>query len=104
MSARHSLKDLAFIAEFAAFCRGKGEEGYSYFDGNNCALCQYLRHAGLASSPTVGGDTWADVGELWGAHHIQEDVADELTKEPYTFSALADRLEALLVDAPEIVR
>ena len=32
------------IADFAAFCRSKGEEAYDFYDIRACALAQFGRH------------------------------------------------------------
>lgn len=102
MSQRVPLKDLEFIRDFAAFCRTKGDESYNYTDRCGCACAQFLQASGRADEPDVEPDQWFGNDGLW---HPMPYVVDNmgggvLANEPRTFSALADRLEALLVDAP----
>jgi hypothetical protein len=99
MAHRLPLKDIAFLTEFAAFCRGKGEEGYCFTSTRNCAGAQFIRskHSNFAGFGTKG---WEDTDGNW---HVTADLKGALSASPRTFSALADRLEALLVDAPATV-
>lgn len=107
MAHRLPLADIAFIADFAAFARSKGDEEYDYCDPPACALGQYVRHAGI-------GDGLAElpcgVHRFCGSDFADWDPGDGtdlkrvLLNTPRTFSALADRLEALIATAPEIVR
>lgn len=83
-------KDIEFIASFAAFCRTKGDEDYNPCDANVCALAQF-GHPGVPYSEC----------ERFG---IPRDAMNAALSEPWVFSALADRLEALLVDAPVVER
>lgn len=88
------------IADFAAFCRSKGDEAYNFYDTKRCALAQYGR--------SVLGDNFlcAGVNEVCerGAGRIY--TLDDLTRatllgrnvESRTFAALADRLEALIAE------
>lgn len=98
MSHHRPLADIDFITKFAAFCRTKGDEAYDYYDINNCAVAQFVKASGLCSNVEVGGFYWHDLitGEK---HELPENFVAEC-EEPYIFSALADRLEALIADAP----
>lgn len=99
MSARLPLADIQFIAAFAAFCRTKGDEGYNYFATGDCAIARFLKGTGRCADPSVGAYRWRDqaTGEV---HHFPEFTAE--AEEPHTFPALADRLEALIADAPMV--
>lgn len=99
------LADVIFIQDFAAFCRTKGDEAYNYCRPHSCALAQFVDASGLA-----------DASGLPLCRRMEEgfDPLEDGILEPalntggrdkdYTFSALADRLEALLVDAPVVER
>jgi hypothetical protein len=109
MAHRHPLKDIAFLTEFAAFCRGKGEEGYCYTDPGNCALAQFARERFPDATSLPCGVRKASVfgdrpDEHWNPTY-GSDLHDALCAHGAAarFSALADRLEALLVDAPATV-
>lgn len=86
MSARQPLEDIAFISEFAAFCRSKGDETYGRCDAYACALAQF-GHPGVQFTELRGVPEAAFQAALEGDY-------------PARFSALAGRLEALLIDAP----
>lgn len=90
MSHRLPLADIQFITEFAKFCRSKGDEEYDYEDATVCALAQF-------GHPNVQEHDWRGVPEpaFYAAVGI-EDVE-------CNFSALADRLEALIADAPRVL-
>lgn len=94
MSHRLPLADIQFIADFAAFCRTKGDEAYDYSYASRCALAQFgypdVQYGALGCVPEEA--FWAAIGE------------DIPLGEPHTFSALADRLEAILADTPVMVR
>lgn len=88
MSHRQPVQDIAFIASFAAFCRTKGEADYNCLDPYACALAQFGypgRCAGGRGVPERAFKASATPGA-----------------EPQTFSALADRLEALIAHAPAV--
>ena len=86
------FKDLEFIRDFAAFCRTKGDERYNFFSVGECAVTQFLHTRGIGiPSDENPGSEWV----RW--HNVAGGTA---MTSPWTFSALADRLEALLVDAP----
>lgn len=93
MSARFPLADIQFIADFAAFCRSKGDEEYNPEDAETCALAQF----------GYGGVSVFDCDDR-GVPKIAYMAAVHAYGEPYTFSALADRLEALIADAPVVER
>lgn len=102
MSQRQPLADIQFISDFAAYARGRGDAEYDYTSNRNCACCQFVRETGRAVDPRAGGTYWRD--EL-AFHPYPEGVALALVTEiagTATFSALADRLEALLTDAPTV--
>lgn len=92
------LADILFIADFAAFCRTKGNEEYDYFSTRTCAVAQFVRETGLCDNPCVGGWHWRDTATE-EIHRFPKGF-DAECEEPYIFSALADRLEALIADAP----
>lgn len=77
------LADIIFIQDFAAFARSKGDGRYEFTDTRSCALGQF-GHPGLLCAQIVekfGRDIFDAVNPIGG---------------DWTFSALADRLEALL--------
>ena len=88
--------DTLFISEFAAFCRTKGDGGYDFWaiddSASGCALTQFSHSRGLS----------AEDDPDWGPRHVRLSYA--LMAKPWTFSALADRLDALLVDSPVVER
>lgn len=86
MSHRLPLADFQFIADFAAFARSKGDEPYTFIMASQCALAQF-GIPGVASFDLKG---------------VPMEAYDAAGVHPYTFSALADRLEALLIDAPAV--
>jgi hypothetical protein len=100
MAHRLPLADYQFIADFAAFARSKGDGAYEAGDSEICALAQF-------GHPNV---------IVWSGEEVDEDGEPSLVpfsayeavvrddSGGYTFSALADRLEALLADAPVTVR
>lgn len=88
MSIRLPVADIKFIADFAAFCRTKGDEEYGRCDADSCALAQF-GHPGVQHNELRGVPEVAFSAALAGPF-------------PSTFSALADRLEALIVDAPMV--
>lgn len=95
MSHRLPLADIQFIADFAAFARSKGDEEYSYLYAKTCALTQFFDGTGEPQELPCGMERWGTTVVAVG------DLHDALALS-HTFSALADRLEALLVDAPEV--
>lgn len=109
MSHRLPLKDIKFIADFAAFCRTKGDEAYDYVEPQECACCQFLRETGRAAEPSVIPNKWRDfaVDGFEFKNQMPEGMEAALVAEgcfgqsdAWTFSALAHRLEALLADVP----
>jgi hypothetical protein len=107
VSHRLPLADIRFISDFAAFCRTKGDETYNYSDNWNCACAQFLIASGRAKSPCVGGigyARWLDEAASDSARDFPAGMAEALYNRDtgHTFSALADRLEALIVDAPGV--
>lgn len=101
MAHRLPLADIQFIADFAAYARGRGGDGYDYFDTNNCALCQMARDMLGYRNPGAGGNYWHEYG---GGErtHLPVIASEVVVAPPHTFSALADRLEALIADAPAV--
>jgi hypothetical protein len=85
MAHRLPIADIKFIADFAAFCRTKGDEGYDPTLPNACALAQFGYPCAIPSSVPAG--VFRAATRLGSA---------------YTFSALADRLERLITDAPVV--
>lgn len=112
MSSKLPLKDIEFIADFAAFCRSKGDERYNFFNNCDCALAQFLRFSGRCENPyVIGLGQWKPAdehGENWRQVPFDREGTPGheriLGREPYTFSALATRLEALIADAPTVER
>jgi hypothetical protein len=85
MSHRLPLADIQFISDFAAFARAKGDEGYNPAIANACALAQF---GYLAAGPDTVPRAAFRAATNFGLE--------------YTFSALADRLEALIAGAPVV--
>lgn len=111
MSHRLPVADIQFISDFAAFCRMKGDEGFDYCAPDCCALAQFLRASGRAQNPSVGGYAiWTDEAVRYGRPQrapggVHEALLSVLDLNDFgTFSALADRLEDLIADAPEVER
>ena len=103
MSHRLPLADIQFISEFATYARGRGDVAYNYMDNLNCAACQFLRDTGRAEQPSVGGNIWRDVADAEFAYKSMPDIdMPALCVGEWNFSALADRLEALIADAPVV--
>ena len=92
MTHRIPIADIAFLSEFAAFARAKGEEEYCASDVNACALAQFGYVGSLSSKlPQVpeaafNAAVYGETGDGSG-----------------TFNQLADRLDALLADVPVVV-
>jgi hypothetical protein len=95
MAQRLPLADIQFIADFAAFARSKGRLGYNFYSFEEgpcgCAVTQFLHTRGVG---ILHND--------WSPKHALVDSA--VRSKPWTFTALADRLEAILADAPVVVR
>lgn len=90
MSHRLPVADIQFIADFAAFARSKGDEAYDYLDPDvGCALAQF-------------GHPGVDFIDGANTDGIPEAVDGAAVSYPWTFSALASRLEALIADAPMV--
>lgn len=84
--------------QFKAWVRTKpADELYCYGDNDNCAMGQFLLDSGLCLNPRVGGDYWRD-GSLplleRNLHPLPERLRAALSRAPYTFGALAERLGA----------
>jgi hypothetical protein len=96
MAHKLPLADIQFISDFAAFCRTKGDDGYDFWStddsADGCALVQFTHSKGLT----------AETDDDWVPHHRL--LSGVLRAKPWTFSALADRLEALIADAPVVER
>ena len=90
MSTHLPVEDIAFIAEFATFCRAKGDATYFWAFPNACALAQF-GYPEADDDPKVPPSAYR-------AAVIQTGPSDV----PESFSALADRLEALIADAPKV--
>jgi hypothetical protein len=108
VAQRQPLADIQFIADFAAYARGREPtEGFDYFSNTNCACCQFLRdHRGYAE-PRVGGFGWR-AALMAERNDFPEGVGCALvgaeTAAGWTWGALADRLEGLIADAPVVVQ
>lgn len=91
------------IADFAAFCRSKGEDTYRYTDNCGCALAQFVSARDERSVVVVPGFfEYADTGErvFYDNDDLEDavsalDEADRHLRGRKSFSALADRLDAL---------
>lgn len=103
MAHRLPLADIKFIADFAAYARGRGDEPYNYGDDGHCACAQFLKDTGRAAEPAVGPEYWIDLSN-WNSADLPEGVNRALNQREFDcrFSALADRLEALIADAPKV--
>jgi hypothetical protein len=100
MAHKLPLNDIRFLTEFHAYCLTRGDEAYSYYNARNCACGQFLKSREPAFFCT-GGPWWYDNKNE--AHDLPEGLAAATAQLPFTFSALATRLEALLADAPAVV-
>jgi hypothetical protein len=96
MSHNQPLNDIQFITDFAAFCRGKGDEEYDFDSVTQCAGAQFMRSK-RSDFAEFGADGWESTSGKW---HSVPDVCGQLIAAPQTFSALALRLEALLANSP----
>ena len=102
------LADILFISEFSAFCRTKGDEAYRFTSPGHCALAQFLKETGRATDPSVGPDDWCDgcgpdISLPAGLNDALSNESFEDCESTWTFSALADRLDALIAHAPKVV-
>jgi hypothetical protein len=115
MSQRLPLADIQFISDFAVFARSKGDEKYTFTDNRSCACAQFLLASGRADEPLVWMECWFDDAgarrelpelvqtAIYGVSGTWDDYVNDKVKDgPRTFSALADRLEALIADAPVV--
>lgn len=97
------LEEIVFLTEFRDFCRSKGEERYDYCSNGGCAIAQFIGATGRAQKPYV---SWFG---LWTDAAVNDDLSDDggfnkspdgvhgaVRAKPRTFSALADRLDALI--------
>lgn len=109
MAHRLPLADIQFIADFAAYARGRGPgEGYDYCSNYNCAGAQFLRDTGRAKCPDVGPFGWRDdaLGQECDTPFppgVEDALNPSNSRTVHTFSALANRLEALIADAPMVL-
>lgn len=102
MSRHRPLADIKFIADFAVFCRGKGDERYDYDDSVGCAVWQFLNDTGRSNGEAIGNLFYINQHGKRMCR-IPQGVSRAADSHPYTFSALADRLEALIADAPVVI-
>lgn len=80
------LADIQFISDFAVYARGRAaDEAYDALDPYACALGQFGHSC--ATTQTVPHDAFRAATRL----HYE-----------WTWGALADRLEALIADAPVV--
>lgn len=96
------LSEVLFITELRDWAREKGDEGYNFVSCRACALAQFLVASGRAQSPRVAAWEWTDDERV--DHDFPDGLAVALVREPNTFSALAQRLDALLPASVERVR
>lgn len=96
MAHRLPLKDIKFIADFAAYARSRGDEAYDYMNPSECAIAQFAE-TGASIPESVALHVSGAVYDLAMGTPVEEALVscDD-------FAALADRLEALLVDAPKV--
>jgi hypothetical protein len=78
--------------QFEEFCLSKGNEEYDFLNTGRCAFAQFLIAAGYSDDPRVAGDGWVDNE---GRDHPLPFPEEPLLREPWTFSALADRLREI---------
>lgn len=97
MAHRLPLSDIQFISDFAAFARSKGDEAYDGLMPSQCALAQF-GYPGVVADAHKRATDRAERKIPYSAY------AAAALHGGYTFSALADRLEVLLVDAPIVER
>jgi hypothetical protein len=87
---QHPITTRAFL-EWAR--KKPADEKYSYDDPTNCAIAQYLKSCGF-TKVYVGGSDYNCDGR--GYAPLPPGWSDAAINNPYTFGALADRLEALV--------
>lgn len=104
MSHRMPLNEIDFISRFAAFCRTKGDERYDYTDPFGCALAQFVDETGRTDAESLPFCERMKVGFDPIEDSVLEVALNSGKDGGYNFSALADRLEALIVDAPVVER
>lgn len=81
------------IEAFADWCETKPSIEHYHYWSNNCAVGQFLSHAGIEVE-CVGGTTWTPKGFPVGAMEIPSAMVDPLAYAPHTFGALAARLRS----------
>jgi hypothetical protein len=105
MAQHLPIADIKFIAEFAAFCRTKGDGAYAYTSNCGCACAQFLLASGRAKTPHVIPGAWGERSGDW-PNEMPEGVQDALNPRgcsaDFRFDLLADRLERLISDAPVV--
>lgn len=107
MSTRYPVKDIEFIADFAAYARSRGDAWYDYNNPGQCACCQFLRDTGRAEVPRVVSSDWRDGLQSAKRFPLPKGLDAALVAEgegDWVFSALATRLEALICNAPVVAR
>lgn len=84
--------------QFLDFARSKpADESYVYTSCVGCAFAQFLREHGYAKEPSTSRDGWHDrATERLRDQRPQPFPDDVLVDEPWTFGALASRLETAL--------
>lgn len=86
------LADTLFLTRFRDFARAKGDAGYNPWEATVCALAQF-------GYPGAQCSTLEDNLEELGIPLAAFDAALDGYSD---FASLADRLEALLADAPMV--
>lgn len=71
---------------------------YDYEDHRGCAICAFLKYAGLTDEPRVSPFYWRD-GIGGEPHRFSEAVEMAVRDWPWTYGAMADRLANALVSA-----
>ena len=103
MAHRLPLADIQFISDFAVYARSRGDVSYSYCDAATCALAQFLRDTGRIDLAEQPCGVTKPYGLNWFPARGTPLVKALNCGNAYTFSALASRLERLIVDAPVLV-
>lgn len=81
------MDEIAFLTEFADWCRTKGDEAYDPTEADECAIAQFGM-PGLTAREIRGlaDGLWDEISHS----------AMPYEKGAFTFSALADRIDALI--------
>lgn len=79
-------------AAFLAWAKQQpAEQEYNYVDNDGCAFAQFLIAAGVTDRPSVTPSFWRDSGDE--IHKVDEAANWATERRPWTFGALAERLQ-----------